>query len=451
MSVPMLSRGHTIGLITIYTSQSNRDFTPVDVALAETIAGQVSGAVETARLFGEEHERRQEAEQRRLIAESLGDILAALNSDQPLDDTLDYISIQANRLLDADANAIYRQEETNEDPFTVLAAQGYFAEEINAVMFPLGYSALQEALLSGQPLAFSDLSVVLADDTRRERSGSPTEAELAKLSKEFKSLLVLPLFVKEEPYGGIILYYREPREFTAEEIALAVIFSNQVTLAIENADLRLQAERSAVVAERNRLARDLHDSVTQTLFSVAAIAEALPRVWESHPTESKKALDELRRLTQGALAEMRNLLLELRPTVLVEKPMSELLRQLADAMMGRTRMQVTTTVVDERALPPEVKIGLYRIAQESLNNVTKHARADRVKIGLYYEGERIELNIVDNGQGFDPNTISPDQLGVGIMAERAEAIDATFEITSQPDQGTQITVIWTDSSENSKQ
>jgi len=178
---------------------------------------------------------------------------------------------------------------------------------------------------------------------------------------------------------------------------------------------------------------------------VAAIAETLPRVWESHPTESKKALAELRRLTQGALAEMRNLLLELRPTVLVEKPMSELLRQLADAMMGRTRMQVTTTVVDERALPPEVKIGLYRIAQESLNNVTKHARASQVKIGLYYQTEQVELNIADNGLGFDPDTIAPGQLGVNIMAERAAAIDATFAVNSQPDQGTQITVVWSES------
>jgi PAS domain S-box-containing protein len=442
LSVPMLARGKTIGLITIYTDQPHRDFSPAEVSLAETIAGQVAGAVETARLFAQEQERRREAERRRLIAESLADILTVLNANQPLADTLDYIAGQANRLLGTDASAIYRQGENPDEPFLVLAAQGYCAEQINAVNLPLDHSVLRQALAGGQPLALADRAAVPAPNG--QNNPALGETGLATLPEQFQALLAVPLFVKNTPYGGIMLYYRAPHPFSAEEIALAVIFSNQVTLAIENAGLRLEAERAAVAAERNRLARDLHDSVTQTLFSVAAIAEALPRVWESHPAESQKALTELRRLTQGALAEMRNLLLELRPAVLVEKPMGELLRQLADAMMGRTRMQVTTTVVDERELPPEAKIGLYRIAQESLNNVTKHARAGQVKIGLYYEPEQVELNIIDNGRGFDPATIAPGQLGVAIMAERAAAIGAVFEITSQPDQGTQITVIWPD-------
>jgi PAS domain S-box-containing protein len=152
MSVPMVARGQTIGLITIYTNQPNRDFTQVDVGLAETIAGQIAGAVETARLFGQEQERRQEIERRRLIAESLGDILAVLNSDQPLEDTLDYIATQANQLLDTDASAIYRQESTADEPFSVLAAQGYCAEEIAlAVIYQVTLAEMRNLLLELHP------------------------------------------------------------------------------------------------------------------------------------------------------------------------------------------------------------------------------------------------------------------------------------------------------------
>ena len=153
--------------------------------------------------------------------------------------------------------------------------------------------------------------------------------------------------------------------------------AGQLSVAVENAYLFEKAEDVAIAAERNRLARDLHDAVTQTLFSASLIAEVLPRIWERDPDEGARRLAELRELTRGALAEMRTLLLELRPATLTESSLAELLRQLAQAIGGRSRLPIALHIAGERALPPETQIALYRIAQEALNNVGKHAGANR--------------------------------------------------------------------------
>ena len=151
-------------------------------------------------------------------------------------------------------------------------------------------------------------------------------------------------------------------------------------LAIENARLRAQAERSAIVAERNRIARDLHDSVTQTLFTATLVSDVIPKLVQRDPEEGARQLEELRKLTRGALAEMRTLLLELRPATLIEVGSEELLRQLTEAARGRARIPIDLSVEIGNPLPPDVKVAFYYIAQEALNNVIKHARARHVEV-----------------------------------------------------------------------
>jgi signal transduction histidine kinase len=201
---------------------------------------------------------------------------------------------------------------------------------------------------------------------------------------------------------------------------------------------------AAVVAERSRLARDLHDAVTQTLFSASLIAEALPSLWESDPEEGVQLLDELRRLSRGALAEMRTLLLELRPAALADTSLGDLLRQLAEAVTGRTGVPVAVHVEADGTLPADARLALYRIAQEALNNVVKHASAGKVQVSLRPAGSEgaVELCIGDDGCGFDLSNVSPDHLGLGIMRERADAIGAHLDIQSEPGQGTQVKVVW---------
>jgi PAS domain S-box-containing protein len=205
-----------------------------------------------------------------------------------------------------------------------------------------------------------------------------------------------------------------------------------------------QLERAAADAERERLSRDLHDAVTQTLFSITAIAEVLPDTWERDPDKARHGLHDLQVQTQGALAEMRTLLLAWRPEALQSSNLGEMIHQLGNAMAARTRMPVTTTVVGECHPPVEVRLAFYRIAQEALNNVVKHAQANRAIIRLECTEERVILSINDDGRGFDLEAVRSHRLGLNIMRERATAVGATFAVASEPDSGTEITVTWED-------
>ena len=216
-------------------------------------------------------------------------------------------------------------------------------------------------------------------------------------------------------------------------------------LNLANERLRDKAALDAVTAERTRLARDLHDAVTQTLFSTTLIADVLPDIWEMNVAEGKRRLEELRLLTRGALAEMRTLLVELRPNALVEVPLPTLLRQLVEALSGRAKVKIELNAdVDPaggRKLPADVQVGLYRIAQEALNNVVKHAGASEAVVTLRM-GDVVRLTVADNGKGFDPSAVTADHLGLKIMRERAETIGAKLSVYSEPGEGTQISAVW---------
>lgn len=218
-----------------------------------------------------------------------------------------------------------------------------------------------------------------------------------------------------------------------------------------------QGQTLAALQERQRLAQNLHDAVNQSLFSASLIAEVLPRLWERHPNEVRESLEDLRRLTRGALAEMRGLLVELRPLVLTDSELDDLLRLLGDALTGRTNIPVAVTVTGQGALkkgalgqvtlPADVQIAFYRLCQETLNNIARHSAASQVAIHLQYEGSAVALTIRDNGRGFDPEHIPPGHYGLSMMNERAKAVGAVLSITSQPGQGTEIAVRWRETAE----
>jgi signal transduction histidine kinase len=186
----------------------------------------------------------------------------------------------------------------------------------------------------------------------------------------------------------------------------------------------------------------LYDAVTQTLFATSLIAEVLPRLWERNPEAGKQKISEIRELTRGALAEMRTLLMELRPRALEDVPLPDLLQQLGEAFTGRARIPVKREVSKTIELPSQVKIGFYRIAQEALNNIQKHSHASFVKIQLSEENGQVKLSICDDGIGFNPGKLSPDHFGLGIMEERAQNIKARFVIDSQSGKGTRIAITW---------
>ncbi len=205
--------------------------------------------------------------------------------------------------------------------------------------------------------------------------------------------------------------------------------------------LREKAAQDAVTAERTRLARELHDAVTQTLFSATLIADVLPELWSKNQVEGDRRLEELRQLTRGALAEMRTLLVELRPNALIEVPLPTLLKQFSDALAGRARIDIELDCRGSRKLPADVQVAFYRIAQEALNNAVKHSKASHISVMLALE-ETVRMSIVDNGCGFEKSTVTADHLGLKIMRERAEAIGAELSVQSEKGEGTGISVVW---------
>jgi two-component system nitrate/nitrite sensor histidine kinase NarX len=265
----------------------------------------------------------------------------------------------------------------------------------------------------------------------------------AMLLEGVRAWMWVPLAVEGRVMGGIGVAHDERNYFSAHHAELALTVANQAAIALVNAELYERAQTVAALHERQRLAQNLHDAVNQSLFSAGLIAEVLPRLWERDPDEVRRSLEDLRRLTRGALAEMRALLAELRPSILTDTDLGDLLHQLGSAFTGRTNVPVTVDVAGQGHLPTEVQVAFYRVCQEGLNNVAKHAEAGQVAIRLRYTAGAVELRLCDDGRGFDPVHISPGRSGLSMMRERAHAVGATFSIASQPGQGTEVTLHWT--------
>jgi nitrate/nitrite-specific signal transduction histidine kinase len=315
---------------------------------------------------------------------------------------------------------------------TVLIAQRGFEPAI-AITLASSYSRLSQGD-NGEHTA--RVITERMDDLQDEEQ----KAQLAQSS--FQLLVYVPLSSKGRTLGLFLLGKRNPGPLSPEELALLSSIGQQIGVAMENAHLYEQAEQTAITQERTRLARELHDAVTQTLFSASLIADVTPRIWKRDPEEGMKNLEELRQLTRGALAEMRTLLLEMRPESLARADIKSLITQLVDAFIGRVRVPVSLDIQGDCTPAQEVKLAFYRVAQEALNNIAKHSGARQVEIRLECQPGEMKLIIKDDGLGFDPASITPDHLGMAIMRERANSIGASLVIDSQVGTGTGIVLDW---------
>jgi len=297
------------------------------------------------------------------------------------------------------------------------------------------------ALFNGhRPILIDD---VWSEDPQAQFLRSLLDDGAAMLLEGMHSWMWVPLAVRGRLIGGIGLVHEKRNYFTPHHADLALSVANQAAITLINAELYGNAQALAVLEERQRLARNLHDAVNQSLFSAGLIAEVLPRLWDQDQEEARRSLEELRRLTRGAMAEMRALLAELRPSTLTDSSLSDLLRQLGNALSGRINLPVAVTVTGEFFLPAEAQVAYYRLCQEALNNVAKHAKASHVEIDLKQNGVVIELRIRDDGLGFDPKQTFSGHYGLSMMRERAEAAGLLLTVTSQPGQGTELTICWT--------
>jgi signal transduction histidine kinase len=269
--------------------------------------------------------------------------------------------------------------------------------------------------------------------------------EAEPLLEGMQSWMWVPLAVKKQVIGGIGLAHADHNYFSMHHADLSMTIANQAAVTLVNSELYEHAQALAALQERQRIAQNLHDAVNQSLFSAGLIAEVLPRLWDRDQADARRSLEDLRRLTRGAQAEMRALLAELRPSTITDSNLGDLMVLLGNGFSGRTNIPVRIHAGNTINLPTEPQMAIYRICQEALNNIAKHARASQVEINLSYEYEKLELIIRDNGCGFNPtDTIPSGHYGLEMMRERAETVGAILTINSQPGQGTEVKILWKD-------
>jgi signal transduction histidine kinase len=438
LGVPLIVKDEVIGVLTLHHSRPN-SLTRSHASFAMAFANQAAAAIENARLYEAEQNRREEAEGRRRVAEGMREILAILNSRQSLLEILDFIATQTCRLLGSQAAAIMRLKD---DRLRIQAACGLEAEYVAGMSLQVGEGGAGRALAARQPVIISDLAESAFLAPEQKLLPEPQKSLIEQLLREYRSILSVPLIVQGRDYGAITVYYAAPREFSEEDLGLAMSVADQVALAIENARLREQSGQAAAMEERGRLARELHDSVTQSLYSVTMYTEAAARLMTSGQAgEAAEYLRDARDTAQEALREMRLMIYQLRPPVLEKGGLAVALQVRLDAVERRGGIHAELIVEGEERLPPAIQVELHQIAQEALNNALKHARAHEVRVHLRFGDATACLKVQDDGVGFDLDVAQAGGgMGLPGMEERVRNVGGRLTIESAPGQGTRVVV-----------
>lgn len=392
--------------------------------------GSVEAVVINIRDITESMQALQAEHEQRMLAEALLDTSAALNSTLQFDSVIDRILTNVSNVIVHNGVNLMLIE----DGITrVVGCNGYESPTLEraareSALVVAETASLRRMVATREPLVIPDV---------RDFPG------WIKTSDVMLSYIGLPIITGDAVIGFLNLDSSTAGFFAPEDARRLQVFADQAALAIQNARIYEQAHELAAARERQRLARDLHDAVSQTLFSASVIAESLPRLLDIDVAEVRSGLHRLTRLTKGALAEMRALLIELRPSDMVEIDLGTLLDHLCGSFRSRTDTPITLTNDGPAfSLPVEPKIALYRITQEALNNVIKHARASTVAVQLEWGPGMVTLRISDDGVGFDLAGVRAGHVGLRIMDERASMADIKLVMTSQPGAGTMILARW---------
>jgi PAS domain S-box-containing protein len=255
-----------------------------------------------------------------------------------------------------------------------------------------------------------------------------------------RSWMGIPLLIKEWVVGMLSIDHSEPNFYTPRHAKLALAIATQAAVAIENARLYEQAQALAALEERQKLARELHDSVSQALYGIALGARTARTLLDRDTSRVAEPLDYVMSLAEAGLAEMRALIFELRPESLETEGLVVALTKQAASLRARHNLDVRVDLCAEPDLPLDVKVALYRVAQEAQNNIVKHARAQQVEVRLQCDRSAVTLDVCDDGVGFDPDGAFPGHLGLRSMRERVERLGGTLQIESAPGKGARIQV-----------
>jgi len=252
--------------------------------------------------------------------------------------------------------------------------------------------------------------------------------------------LGVPIIVHNKLLGMMTMEHIKADAYDETDCDIAVAFASQVALAIENDRLYRETKQNAALEERRHLARELHDSVSQALFGISLGIDAAIKTADKDPSKLEEPLSYVKNLAQGGLAEMRALIFELRPESLEQEGLKVALAKQAEALKMRHQLDIRYIAEDEPSLAFSTKQELYRIAQEALHNVVKHANATLVTMHLTEYESNVCLTIDDNGVGFDATQEFPGSLGLTSMRERSEALGGSLELRTEPDEGTILNI-----------
>ncbi|MGD2147942.1 MAG: GAF domain-containing protein, partial [Anaerolineae bacterium] len=422
VAVPIKTKEKTVGVLNVQSLELDA-FDKSDLAVLQALADQAAIAIENARLFEAEQRR---AEQFRVISEVGRRITSIISIESVLEQVVELI--QDAFAYDHVGIAMI---EGGVARYRVGAGKLWEAGDFD--FSPASLKTGEEGVTgwvagTGEPM--------LVPDVREEPNyvwmrGSSTVSELA-----------VPMKLKGEVVGVLDAQSDQLDAFDESDLIVLQALADQAAIAVENARLYERAQRLAVVEERQRLARELHDSVTQGLYGVTLYAEATARQLGAGQVElASDHLRELRETAQEALREMRLLIFELRPSILESEGLVNALRARVEAVEERAGLEVDFRVEGETVLPTTVEEGLYRIAQEALNNALKHACAQRVSVSLERGREQVVLEVIDDGCGFDPDTaVEGGGLGLDGMIERAGYMGGRLELDSGPNSGTRVCV-----------
>ncbi len=420
--VPLCSKQKTLGTLFL-VSQDLRDFDNQEMDLLLSAGQQIGVAVDNAYLFAAQGRR---AEQFQVIAEVGRQITSIMDIDQVLEQVVQLIQKAfgyehvAIAMIENEY-AVYRVGAGRlwEDP----------AFDFNPSRLKIGAEGVTgRVAASGQALYLPD---VREDPGYVEMKGSSTLSELT-----------VPIKMKGKVIGVLDAQSVHLNAFDDSDMMVLQSLADQTAVAIENAQLYKQAQQFAVIEERNRLARELHDSVTQALYGITLHAEAAFRQLEAaNNALANEQLVELRATAQEALREMRLLIFELRPSVVEMQGLVPALRARLEAVEERAGIQVEMDLDENLDLSDRIQDGLYRIAQEALNNALKHAKANLISLKLSGTLSKVTLEIMDDGRGFNPDqAVEGGGLGLDGIIERAELLKGELTIDSWPGKGTKIRI-----------
>ena len=321
-----------------------------------------------------------------------------------------------------------------EDELVILAVRGEGMQPPGTRIPLSDHVNTRSMLLKREPVFVPDLN---ADTPLAERMRhNLAEQNFSGLG----SWMSAPLVFRDKSIGGLALAHPEINYYTATRVEIAMAFANQAATAIMNARLFEQTRQFAALEERQKLARELHDSVSQSLYGIALGARTARTLLDREPIQAAEPLDYVLSLADAGLAEMRALIFELRPESLQTEGLVAALGKLVNALGARFQHEVALEAGEEPDVSIDVKECLYRIAQEAMNNIAKHAHATHVEVNLSNAGGELLLSISDDGAGFDTRAEFPGHLGMHTMRERAEKAGGMFTIESAPNSGTRIRV-----------